>query len=244
MSRNFVQRSISGFMLVTIILTLIYIGGPLFDLLCGILLTALILEWLKLWWVQARKNSALSAKDLLIIVLGLVYITAGIYKYWTLKEFPTQQIITFVIVWSTDIGAYLTGKRYGKHPFAPKISPNKTWEGFWGGVVFCILVCSIIMHTKITNLTPYHNAASYIYNFFGTITLFSLTVFSVRYMFYSVAAHLGDLLESWVKRYLNIKESGNIIPGHGGVLDRFDSFLGVCTAYYVKDALHYYGIFF
>lgn len=244
MHLNFLQRSISGFLLVTLILSFIYIGGPLFDLLCGIILTGLILEWGNIWLKHHNSQEGLLPKDFLIVSIGIFYIVAGVYKYWTFKNFPTQQVMTFVIIWSTDVGAYLIGRRFGKNPLAPTISPNKTWEGFWGGIIVCIIVCSIVMHVNIAYLTPYNSTISYIYNFFSSITFFSITVFSVRYMFYSIAAHLGDLLQSWVKRYLNIKDSGSIIPGHGGVLDRFDSFLGVCTAYYIKDALHYYGVFF
>lgn len=243
MRSNLVQRSISGLVLLAIILTLIYIGGLWFDLLCSVIFIGLTLEWCKLWWSRAH-TSPLVLKDVLIIIFGLAYISAGVYKYWTFKEFPLQQIMTFVIIWSTDVGAYLIGKKYGKHPLASQISPKKTWEGFWGGVIACVVICSIGMYANLAYLAPYTDASSYLSNFFNSITLFSLTVFSLRYLFYSIAAHLGDLLESWVKRYLNIKDSGQIIPGHGGMLDRFDSFLGVCMAYYVKDVLHYYGIFF
>jgi phosphatidate cytidylyltransferase len=178
------------------------------------------------------------------IIAGVVYIGLAMHKFWSLKEFSYKQFMTFVIVWTTDVGAYIFGKKFGKTPFAPHISPKKTWEGFWGGVLVCVLICSGCMYIHLAGLLPSTDVSSSINNFFGGITLFSTLVFSMRFMFYSVFAHLGDLLESWMKRYVGVKDSSQLIPGHGGFLDRFDSFLAVCLAYYVKDILHSCGIFF
>jgi phosphatidate cytidylyltransferase len=238
-----VKRTLSSLILVPGVLFLLFQGGVYFDALCGGLSALLIFEWCNLWHGYASKN-ALKRSEVAFIVMGLIYISLAMYKFWTLKDIPFKQFMAFLIVWSTDVGAYFVGKKCGKTPLSPLISPKKTWEGFWGGVAVCVIICSGVMYAHLANLLPYTDSSTYIYNFFSGITLFSSLVFTVRFAFYSVFAHLGDLLESWVKRYVGVKDSSQLIPGHGGFLDRFDSFLAVCFAYYVKDILHHLGIFF
>lgn len=237
------KRTLSSIVLVSGVLFLLIQGGVYFDALCAGLSALLIFEWINLWYRYATKNT-LTNLNTLLILMGLIYITLAMCKFWTLKDIPFMQFKTFLIVWSTDVGAYLIGRTYGKTPFSPKVSPKKTWEGFWGGVGACVIICSGLMYIQLANLLPYTGISSYLNNFFNGITLFSTLVFTVRFMFYSIFAHLGDWLESWAKRYLGVKDSSNLIPGHGGFLDRFDSFLAVCLAYYVKDILHHFGIFF
>lgn len=240
---NLLKRALSSFVFVPGILLLIWQGGPYFDALCLVLITFMFYEWAALWTSYLSRNR-LGFNNTCIIFGGLLYIGLAMYKFWSLKEDTFRQFMTFLIVWSTDVGAYFVGKNFGKVPFSPIISPKKTWEGFWGGVLCCVLVCSCVMYIQLARLLPYSGMSSFVSNFFASITLFSTLVFSIRFMFYSMAAHLGDLIESWAKRYLGVKDSSQLIPGHGGFLDRFDSFLAVCLAYYIKDILHYYGIFF
>lgn len=106
--------------------------------------------------------------------------------------------------WANDSGAYIIGSQIGKTPFAPRISPKKTWEGTIGGVLFCLLTA------------------------YGLSFLFqniSLTDWLVVGVLVGIFGTLGDLVESMLKRSLGIKDSGNIMPGHGGFLDRFDAFI-------------------
>lgn len=110
----------------------------------------------------------------------------------------------FVIIWFNDTFAYLVGSVVGKHKMCPSISPKKSWEGFAGGFAGALLA-GILMHW----LSGYHN----------------LAVWLVYAVVVSVFAVFGDLYESVLKRKYDVKDSGNIIPGHGGMLDRFDSFL-------------------
>lgn len=109
-----------------------------------------------------------------------------------------------ILIWSTDTFAYLTGRAIGKHKLYQKISPNKTIEGSIGGLVFTLLTASILS----------------IY-----FTQYSLTEWLGLSIVISIFGALGDLVESMFKRAANIKDSGNLIPGHGGVLDRFDSLI-------------------
>lgn len=110
----------------------------------------------------------------------------------------------FILVWCNDSGAYVVGVTMGKHKLYERISPKKTWEGFVGGIVFT-LIAAYLVHSisEISSLWVWLAAAITV-SIFGTI---------------------GDLVESMLKRNVDIKDSGSILPGHGGVLDRFDAVL-------------------
>lgn len=114
----------------------------------------------------------------------------------------------FVLIWSSDIGAYVFGMAFGqKHgkKLFPSVSPKKTWIGFWGGMLFAIMAAHILNLTGMLSLPMFH----------------SIMLAIVM----DVAGVYGDLFESQWKRIYDIKDSGSIIPGHGGLLDRFDSTL-------------------
>lgn len=112
-------------------------------------------------------------------------------------------LYVFVLVWATDTGAYFAGRAIGKHKLAVKVSPGKTIEGFIGGVSLAILVCILV----------------YLTGYFA-ISFINFLISSLLAILVSV---LGDLTESMFKREAGIKDSGNLIPGHGGILDRIDS---------------------
>ena len=109
----------------------------------------------------------------------------------------------FVLVWATDTGAYFAGRTFGKRKLAPKVSPGKTVEGFIGGVSVALLISLIVYYSNLFNIKLY--------------------VFFISSFFAILASVLGDLTESMFKREAGIKDSGNLIPGHGGILDRIDS---------------------
>ena len=134
------------------------------------------------------------------------------HQYWLLLGF-------FVIQWASDTGAYVFGSLFGKTKLAIKISPNKTWEGSIGGLILAILTG--IIFALLTNSEELHwiNIAIIIV-LFGT---------------------LGDLTESQIKRSCGVKDSGKILPGHGGILDRFDGVL--FSAPFVLAYLHFFDLF-
>lgn len=119
-----------------------------------------------------------------------------------------------LMIWINDTGAFLVGSTLGKHRLFERISPKKSWEGFFGGLVFNI-------------------AASYFFSL-HSISFFSIDWNYGQWIGLGIATTLfatwGDLVESMIKRDLRIKDSGNIIPGHGGILDRIDSLLMVMPA--------------
>lgn len=123
-------------------------------------------------------------------------------------------VIILLITISSDTFALITGSLIGKHKFCPNISPNKTIEGFVGGLIFCLVIC---VPTYIT-----------IFNYNGNI-LIPILLITVL----SLISTLGDLVFSAIKRNFKIKDYGKIMPGHGGVMDRMDSFLFVLLALYI-----------
>jgi len=127
---------------------------------------------------------------------------------------PDLLMMLFVIIWANDIFAYFFGRAIGKHKLAPLVSPNKTVEGAIAGFVFGILAAVLFCHFFVEQLTIVQGAIA------GAVI--------------GVLGQIGDLCESVLKRAANIKDSGMILPGHGGVLDRIDSLLfGAPAMYYL-----------
>lgn len=124
---------------------------------------------------------------------------------------PSDLFFIFVLIWLSDTAAYLVGRQIGKTPFFPKISPNKTREGFFAG-----FIATIITGIIIENYVPYLR---------GNWIIISIIV--------AIFAPLGDLAESKLKRSFHVKDSSNLIPGHGGFLDRLDSFIGCIPFVYL-----------
>lgn len=116
----------------------------------------------------------------------------------------------FIFLWTNDTGAYLSGSLFGKHKLFPRVSPGKSWEGSIGGGIFVIIVAAIVGYFANNGETAHTLSIA------GWIGLGLVVVFFGTW---------GDLVESLFKRTLGVKDSGNILPGHGGMLDRFDSSL-------------------
>lgn len=132
---------------------------------------------------------------------GIAYVGAPCLALLYLREQGLPLTLwLFAVIWSLDIGAYFTGKTFGGPKLAPKISPGKTWSGLAGGVLSAMVIGGLISV------------------FAGGNSLHMTILASLL----AVIAQIGDLFESWVKRHYGVKDSGNLIPGHGGILDRVD----------------------
>lgn len=137
------------------------------------------------------------------------------------SEFGTYAVLlAFVCAWITDSGAYFTGRALGKTKLMPKVSPKKTVEGAVGGVVAAVVFGWIYM--SVINVIPALDPN-------GALNHFSVTIIA---LVASVFSQLGDLVASSIKRDCGIKDFGNILPGHGGILDRFDSVIYITPLVY------------
>lgn len=143
-------------------------------------------------------------------VLGYVYIGLPIGSLNLLGMFPEAFWFTlamFVMIWLNDTGAFCVGSLFGRRKLFERLSPKKSWEGFWGGMLFCALAGVVFYYIADSSLP------------LGAWIGLGVTV--------SVISTWGDLFESMMKRSLGVKDSGKLIPGHGGILDRIDSLLFV-----------------
>ena len=156
----------------------------------------------------------------LYIVFGFTAVIMMRYVLFNGKELGKYfYLLIFIGAWVTDTFAYFVGRFFGKHKLSPEISPKKTVEGSIGGIVFCVL--SFLVFTLIV----------------GKIVGISGTVFTVVMLlagfFVSVVSQMGDLIASYVKREHGVKDYGKLFPGHGGVMDRFDSILGASSVLFI-----------
>lgn len=157
-----------------------------------------------LLWVQGYPTSAvLWGYSGTKILMGLLVLVPTWLALVFLRGSPSGEwliLLVMLVVVCADIGAYFTGKAFGRRKLAPAVSPGKSWEGFWGGFVCCLLLAGVV---------------GVVFDG-GWLTLAIIAPASL-------ASVLGDLLESMVKRQRGIKDSSQLLPGHGGILDRVDS---------------------
>lgn len=152
------------------------------------------------------------------IMYLMMYIGIGFYSFVQLREASlTFLVLILLVIWTTDSGAYLIGRKFGKRKLAPSVSPNKTIEGAVGGSGVAAIVSAVYLA------------------FFPLYASYLLTLLLMILL--SVTGQLGDLIESKLKREYNIKDSGNLLPGHGGILDRFDSMLLVLNVIFIIGVL-------
>lgn len=172
----------------------------------GLVLAALV-------WNVAFKQ--VSASDTNTTVFGAVYtgfMLSHLVLLWALDFGAQLVVVTLFSVWAMDVLAYLVGSAFGTHPLAPRISPKKSWEGFLAGAAGTVAVWTA--------------------GWFLVRPDVSLAWFVLTGLVVAVAALFGDLTESRLKREVQVKDSGHLLPGHGGFLDRFDSLILVSIVVY------------
>lgn len=147
---------------------------------------------------------------------GLLVVPATIGAVTVLHGSPDgawRLLFAFVLVWAADIGAYFTGQAFGKHKLAPTVSPGKTWEGLFGGLAWALVVAWV--------------AGVWLFKLQGAAAWLPFLLLSAAVVLLSI---VGDLGESLIKRQAGVKDSGTLLPGHGGMLDRIDSLLAALPA--------------
>lgn len=180
----------------------------------------LFLPIIAIFIAELYRNQESPFQNIGTTIISFVYVVAPfsllnyIYQYGeSLSEYAYQFILAFfILVWINDTLAYVTGLLAGRHKLFPRISPKKTWEGFFGGFLFSL-------------------AAGY-----GLFVVFlgsSMETWLGYAAIVAIFATFGDLVESMLKRNFEVKDSGNILPGHGGMLDRFDGVLLASPAVYL-----------
>lgn len=167
-----------------------------------------------LWWALATwlvltypRTSELWASVACRLLIGLLVLLPAwqglvLIKHWPLGNWLIMAVM--VLVWGADIGAYFSGRAFGKRKLAPQVSPGKSWEGVYGGLALSLVI------TAMVGVTREWSAGELILGLFGAAVVVLVSV-------------VGDLTESMFKRRSGIKDSSNLLPGHGGVLDRIDS---------------------
>ncbi|MEG0256045.1 phosphatidate cytidylyltransferase [Vagococcus sp.] len=168
--------------------------------------------------VPVFSKNSYTFDDAAFPVLVSLYVGIGFQNFIAAREAGIPVLMfALLVVWSTDIGAYFCGMNFGKNKLAPHISPNKTIEGAVGAVI-----CAIVV------------AAGYL--MFWPLS-YNMIIMLVLTAVFSVVGQMGDLVQSAYKRHYGVKDSGKILPGHGGILDRFDSLL------FVFPLMHLVGLF-
>ena len=190
-------RFISAVVLIPIAIIIIYSTQLIFTFFAVAMAILMAFEWNTITRADADVNKW--------SLMGLVYIIVPVVSLIYIRSTPRGSDIIlwlFLVVWATDIGGLLVGRTLGGPKLAPVISPNKTWSGLLGGMLasmFVGLITSVI----------FKESATFFIFFSGAL---------------AVLEQMGDLIESKFKRNFSVKDSGNIIPGHGGIMDRLDGF--------------------
>ena len=203
-------RVVSGVVLAGLAVLTAWLGDVLFLLFWGAAAVAVLVEWWRLVGGEPGWRFP-----------GLLYAFCAVGPAVVLRFDPQLGLAViawlFAVVWGSDIFAYFTGRTLGGPKLWPSVSPNKTWSGFLGGTLAAILLGLGVAHwAGVERLWP--------------VALVSLVA--------AVASQGGDLFESSLKRRFGVKDSGAIIPGHGGVMDRLDGFIFAATAAAIVGVVH------
>lgn len=158
--------------------------------------------------VTVITKNAFTFDDAAFLILSALYVGIAFYYFFETRELGLVYILFVQItVWATDSGAYFAGRAFGKRKLWPEISPKKTIEGFFGGIVSALIVALLFFLLSDIDMKM------------GLLLVMGVVI--------SIFGQFGDLVQSAYKRHYGVKDSGKILPGHGGILDRFDSMIFV-----------------
>lgn len=193
------QRMITALIAAPLFLFLLYLGNLPFIIMVFLLGIIGCYEVIKMY--------SSKEKHLVLAIVTILYMIIGFFGfgYIRLEEGLNLILLLMITIWATDSGAYFVGKKFGKIKLAPSISPNKTVEGSLGGTIIAIIIGLLYQ---------------YLFPVFDNYLVTLIILIAV-----SLTGQIGDLIESKIKRIYEVKDSGNILPGHGGIFDRFDSMI-------------------
>jgi phosphatidate cytidylyltransferase len=204
-----ITRIVSGIALAAILLGDLWLGSGWYAALLMVGLIVVLREFTRLVYRMTSDTT----KRIAWLMFGAVYLAAAGLGLWNVRAVPGDGFFLamwlFVIVWAVDTGAFIAGRTFGGPKIAPSISPSKTWSGLMGGMAGAAMF-SFVMAMQ-SNRDPIYFA------------LLSLPI--------AIIAQIGDFLESWMKRRAGVKDSGSLIPGHGGLFDRVDGLLPVAIIF-------------
>jgi phosphatidate cytidylyltransferase len=200
--RGLLLRFLSAAILGPLLLAAVWFGFPWIDLVAALAAPLMASEWIRL--TRGRP---------FIRILAVLYALAAVVALLWLRHQPAlgRETIVWIVlcIWATDTGAYVVGRAAGGAKLAPHISPSKTWSGLVGGMAWAAVASA---------------AVGYVFGLGETISLAMIGAGL------AVVGQIGDLLESAAKRRAGVKDSGTLIPGHGGLLDRVDGLVAVLVA--------------
>ena len=203
------KRALSGFVYVLIM----WFGTSFSELSFQILFLVLGIVSIYEMWKLRKGKSKVYAFVYVLLPFFLIHFFGKIESLNFNSVFdPSLILLMFILTWTFDTFAYLFGVRFGKTKIMPSVSPKKSWEGFAGGFVFTVIASFITTHyfLKVDN-----------------------SIALAMSLFLPFTATLGDFTESYFKRQAGVKDSGNFIPGHGGMLDRMDAFMITIPVLYI-----------
>jgi phosphatidate cytidylyltransferase len=212
-------RTASALVMIAVAGSALWLGGYWWTAFVGAVALGVLWEWR--WLVGKFSAQAVYAAWL---IAGMLYVGASaamlLFLRGSASSFVPVLAVTGAVI-ATDIGAYFAGRTFGGPKIAPKISPSKTWSGLVGGIAGASLVMAIYLMAERDSLACDMDAWRCSSNF-GLVVSSSLAGAVI-----AVIAQIGDFFESWMKRRAGVKDSGNLIPGHGGLFDRVDGLLAV-----------------
>lgn len=203
------KRALSG----TVYVTIMWLGTSYSEATFSLLFAILgIVSMYEMWKLRKGKTKVIALLYVLIPFFIIQLFVMTDHDYSDSPFDPSIILLIYVLTWTFDTFAYVFGVRFGKTKIMPSVSPKKSWEGFAGGFFFTFIAFLITT------------------NYFQSVESSIALVIS---LFLPFTATLGDFIESYYKRQAGVKDSGNFIPGHGGMLDRMDAFMITIPVLYI-----------